>query len=1043
MPIYSPTGFLDVTNATLRGSKIVTTSNVGIANLNPLNTLSVGSNLQVEDTGSNVLVIHGNVAMAAVTLGAVHVAPVYDLEVVTNLGNTVSNTVQFTNDTTGFVSVSNIEIGTGNLVVDTSTGTVTIGNKLDVTDAHASNLTVASALYANAASGRVGVHTTNPGNFALDIHGSANVGTLTANSLIVTGDLAVTGEITSIRSTTVTVDDPIIGLANNNTTGILDTGFVIQRPGANVAIIFDESEDTLRVGYTQGKHTDTTITMDESIPFHMNVHGDVSVSNLEIGQFSVVAAYGLDHVTNENNSTGDTIISTNATTGLQTTANVNVGRDLQVTGNVTVDTSTFHVDSSTNRVGILTTSPGASLEVSGNVAVSSNLEVGTANLFVDTTTGNVGIGMTDPRHNLDIVSEMNLRSVSNTASIKYNSNVVTEYVRSKKFMKFPRVAMTGATTAGYTASATSVLGDDYTNYAPWKAFDTTIDGNVGWAVGDLYDSSTGEATSSATLFNNRRGEYIDLQLPDAINVLHFIIKTRETGTYIPEDSPGEGYLYGSNDGSNWSELTFFSGLTYGGMTINGNTYEQVQVNATGFYNYLRLQVTKRAGQNSTDQFMAIGELEYYGTPEYDPEAHGTDTIMRSIPNVPNTDWLEVYYDGQDYTSMPATVTDKSGNGLTGTVGSGTTFDSTWNAFKFDGTAQGITVDTTRGANPVTSVGCWVRFTEFNGSDLVMLAGNVGTNGEMIWFGATDTGTSWAISTGGAAALKSIDYDIKLNTWYHLVACWDGSSYPGGMDLYVNGILLPVTSQVSNITTLSLPTTTTVRIGWYLSSAEAVTGDVANFRLFNRTLTTDEIWQLYAYQKEYFQLSPDVVTFKGGRLGIGTSNPQATLDVHGTLKAHSLTLTNNTPPIFKMSLQTTQSNQNDTTTFTKRSLFNLTNGAVLRINNGGAVSLADTDSYLTINYSGYYRITGNILYQAFVDRVAIAVQPAINDVPTGEIFINDYIRNYALNTRSGTSFSTIYYFNKDDSLSFLFAKYGADDGGATMVGDASFIILEKL
>ena len=130
MPIYSPTGFLDVTNATLRGSKIVTTSNVGIANLDPLNTLSVGSNLQVEDTGSNVLTIHGNAAMTAVTLGAVHVAPVYDLEVVTNLGNTVSNTVQFTNDTTGFVSVSNIEVGTNNLFVDTTTGEVTVGNKL-------------------------------------------------------------------------------------------------------------------------------------------------------------------------------------------------------------------------------------------------------------------------------------------------------------------------------------------------------------------------------------------------------------------------------------------------------------------------------------------------------------------------------------------------------------------------------------------------------------------------------------------------------------------------------------------------------------------------------------------------------------------------------------------------------------------------------------------------------------------------------------------------------------------------------------------------
>ena len=56
--------------------------------------------------------------------------------------------------------------------------------------------------------------------------------------------------------------------------------------------------------------------------------------------------------------------------------------------------------------------------------------------------------------------------------------------------------------------------------------------------------------------------------------------------------------------------------------------------------------------------------------------------------------------------------------------------------------------------------------------------------------------------------------------------------------------------------------------------------IANFRIQNRALSADEIWQLYAYQKEYFQVSPDVVTFKGGRLGIGTSEPRAPLDVMG-------------------------------------------------------------------------------------------------------------------------------------------------------------------
>jgi len=429
MPIYSPTGFLDVTNATLRGSKIVTTSNVGVANLNPLNTLSVGSNLQVEDTGSNVLTIRGNAAAAAMTLGVITVAPSYSLEIVSNIGNTVSNTIQFTNETTGFVSDSNIEVGTGNLFVNTSTGLVSVGNALsvngraDLTDLHASNLTVDGALYANASTGRVGINTTNPGDFNLDVHGSANVGALTATDVIVTGNLAVAGELTSIRSTTVNVDDPIIGLANNNTSdpAVLDIGFVMARPstatGSNVAIIFDESSDTLEIGYTTGKHTDTTITIDDSTLFHTNIHGNVAVSNLEIGQFSVVAAYGLDHVTNENNSTGDTIISTNGTTGLQTTANVSVGRDALVSGNVEVSkeltvsgnvevskelTVSGNVEVSKELTVTGNVEVSKELTVSGNVevskelTVSGNVEVGTANLFVDTLTGNVGIGTNSP-----------------------------------------------------------------------------------------------------------------------------------------------------------------------------------------------------------------------------------------------------------------------------------------------------------------------------------------------------------------------------------------------------------------------------------------------------------------------------------------------------------------------------------------------------------------------------------------------------------------------------------------------------------------------
>jgi len=50
-----------------------------------------------------------------------------NLQVVTDTGNVTSNTVQFSNTITGFVTTANIEVGTANLFVDTSSSRVGIG----------------------------------------------------------------------------------------------------------------------------------------------------------------------------------------------------------------------------------------------------------------------------------------------------------------------------------------------------------------------------------------------------------------------------------------------------------------------------------------------------------------------------------------------------------------------------------------------------------------------------------------------------------------------------------------------------------------------------------------------------------------------------------------------------------------------------------------------------------------------------------------------------------------------------------------------------
>jgi len=290
--------------------------------------------------------------------------------------------------------------------------------------------------------GKVGINTTTP-EYALDVHGYANVGALvvtsvagngsalsdiqssnvsdfasnvtrignletnmSSNSLRITnlesGDISISGEKTFIgdiifesnirvkgdllvaNTINMVVSDPIIELGSNNlNTG--DLGIVMTRHGgtnSNVAIIFDESDDVLRLGYTLGSAYDTTIGMDANL-LTMNIRGNLEVSNhvsansLTINTVSVTTTMGLDEVLNVSNTTTNTIQITNTS--------------------------------------------GTALDVTGGVSVGSNLQVGTANLFVDTTTGRVGVGTGSPNTALEVYSttgtQLTLRSNSRYSTI--------------------------------------------------------------------------------------------------------------------------------------------------------------------------------------------------------------------------------------------------------------------------------------------------------------------------------------------------------------------------------------------------------------------------------------------------------------------------------------------------------------------------------------------------------------------------------------------------------------------------------------------------
>lgn len=84
--------------------------------------------------------------------------------------------------------------------------------------------------------------------------------------------------------------------------------------------------------------------------------------------------------------------------------------DVKITSNLTVDTTTLHVDTETGRVGLGTTLPSKTLDVVGTGKTSSNLTVGTDSFHVDTVTGRIGIGTTLPNEYLEVHPGQNGKS---------------------------------------------------------------------------------------------------------------------------------------------------------------------------------------------------------------------------------------------------------------------------------------------------------------------------------------------------------------------------------------------------------------------------------------------------------------------------------------------------------------------------------------------------------------------------------------------------------------------------------------------------------
>ena len=615
---------------------------------------SVQQFLNVRD--SHLRVVSGNVHADQMVLGGITVDTSHGLQSVTNTSNVTTNTVEFSNTTTAFVTTANVEVG-GELTVS---GNATVSSNLTVT-------------------------------------ANAEIG----------GDLTVSGNTFYSNNTSIHVDSNVVA-EFTGPHGRLPKAVPLKK---YPEIVFDHSKlrgnDSINT-YTQAGYTVTSSSHENQILRSRGLMGPQGyiMYTAEQDLFSADGAHGIKGM--QRVSHGGTTEARGRTAEIPSGQNpkspagaltptgaryywTDLGNDILdewgmwyifnpsdqtashiqfrtlngPTGAVYTDIQIHHGKTFTVKHGwvaqgifkldVECEDPTFSFSIGmygnmGSDSTTENLDKleqapwGKIHYNFNRTNSTTAVN-TDPFYtylipkqrsfNDDIVlSGTNFTSKLNT-SINNNDLLAIWFdtLQVGATMYFVKGASGNITTS---AMVDWVANDITGEQSAWHVFDE-ITPESSWSSksGTYYDGTSPANSYTGTTHQlgtgTVYGEWLKVKLSHRIKLTKFILYAD-----VINEAPKSYKIYGSVTGSSWTELKDVSNET---PSISGNSHE---ITDTEGYRYIAIVVT----QVNTDQDnVRIGEIKLYGYEIFEGGDTSVDTTFTSIMNTPQTTGAQVYVDG--------------------------------------------------------------------------------------------------------------------------------------------------------------------------------------------------------------------------------------------------------------------------------------------------------------------------------------------------------------------------------------------------------------